>query len=128
MTSQDICKFYKRHSVYESYGGVVLAEEEGTLIAKALGEENMGCILRNHGLLTVGETVDQAAWLFDVLEAGCRDQLMIDAAEATAEKQGYSYKRVLIDNAEAEYNRLMEGGAEICYAEFQVRVDHYCEH
>lgn len=46
---------------------------------------------------------------------------MIDAAEATAAKQGYSYKKMLIADEEAEYNRQMEGGSEICYAEFQVR-------
>lgn len=127
MVSQDVCKFYKRHDVYQSYGGVVLAEEEGELIADALGPTNMGLILRNHGLLCCGETVDQAAWLFDVMEAGCRDQLMIDAAEATAEKEGYSYKRVLIADEEAEYNRQMEGGAEICYAEFQAYYDYEYE-
>ncbi|KAK6371951.1 hypothetical protein LTR64_003864 [Lithohypha guttulata] len=110
-----------------SYGGVVLAEEEGELIADALGPTNMGLILRNHGLLCCGETVDQAAWLFDVMEAGCRDQLMIDAAEATAEKEGYSYKRVLIADEEAEYNRQMEGGSEICYAEFQAYYDYEYE-
>lgn len=123
MTTQDICKFYNRHSVYNSYGGVVLAAEEGELIADALGPTNMGVILRNHGLLTVGETVDQAAWLFDVLEAGCRDQLMIDAAEGAAEKAGRSYKKSLIADEEAEYNCQMEGGAEICYAEFQAYYD-----
>lgn len=123
MTTQDVCKFYKRHAVYESYGGVVLAEEEGELIADALGEENMGLILRNHGLLTVGETVDHAAWLFDVMEAACRDQLLIDAAESIAEREGKSYKQVLIADEEAEYNRLMEGDPDICFAEFQTYYD-----
>jgi len=127
MTTQDICKFYERHSVYESYGGVVLAAEEGEHIADALGPVNMGVILRNHGLLTVGETVDQAAWLFDVMEAGCRDQLMIDAAEGAAREQGRSYRRCLIEREEAEYNREMEGGAEICYAEFQAYYDYEFE-
>ena len=105
----------------------MLAAEEGELIADALGPVNMGVILRNHGLLTVGETVDQAAWLFDVMEAGCRDQLMIDAAEGAASEQGRSYKRSLIGAEEAEYNRVMEGGAEICYAEFQPYYDYEYE-
>lgn len=102
----------------------MLAAEEGELIADALGEENVGLILRNHGLLTVGSTVDEAAWLFDVLEAGCRDQLLIDAAEATAAKEGKSYKRCLIADEEAEYNCAMEGGPEMCYAEFQATYDY----
>lgn len=123
MTTQDVCKFYNRHGVYESYGGVVLAQEEGDLIANALGDKNMGLILRNHGLLTVGETVDHAAWLFDVMEAACRDQLLIDAAESTAEKEGKSFKKVLIADEEAEYNRMMEGDPGICFAEFQTYYD-----
>lgn len=127
MVSQDVCKFYKRHSVYESYGGVVLAAEEGELIADALGKTNVGLILRNHGILTVGSTVDEAAWLFDALEAGCRDQLLIDAAEGTAAHQGKSYKRCLIADEEAEYNCQMEGGAEMCYAEFQATYDYEVE-
>ena len=105
----------------------MLAAEEGELIADALGSKNVGLILRNHGLLTVGETVDEAAWLFDVLEAGCRDQLLIDAAEATAAKEGHSFKRCLIEEEEAEYNCAMEGGREICYAEWQATFDYEVE-
>src|SRR5438034_484827 len=59
MLTQDSCKFYNAHSVYNSYGGVVLAAEEGERIAEALGPQNKACILRNHGLLTVGHTVDE---------------------------------------------------------------------
>lgn len=118
MLTQDICKFYQRHAVYQSYGGVVLAAEEGELIADALGEKNVGLILRNHGLLTVGQTVDEAAWLFDVMEAGCRDQIMIDAATKDEEKPQE------IAHEEAEYNCAMEGGPEICYAEFQATYDY----
>lgn len=122
MLTQDICKFYNRHAVYNSYGGVVLAAEEGELIADALGTTNVALILRNHGLLTVGQTVDEAAWFFDVMEAGCRDQLMIDAVTA---RDGV--KPVEIAHEEAEYNCMMEGDAEICFAEFQATYDYEWE-
>ncbi len=38
------------------------------------------CIMRNHGLLTVGATVDEAAWWFISLEGICHVQLMAEAA------------------------------------------------
>lgn len=43
--------------------GVVLEVEEGQRIAKALGPHK-AVILRNHGLLTGGASVDEAAWWF----------------------------------------------------------------
>jgi len=35
MLTQDACKFYKSCAVYNQYGGVVLASEEGKQIAEA---------------------------------------------------------------------------------------------
>ena len=40
---------------------------EGKRIAHALGD-NKAAILRNHGLLTVGHSVDEAAWWFITME------------------------------------------------------------
>ena len=61
--TQDACAFYDHVGVYTDYRGVVLSSEEGDRIARALGQ-NKAVILRNHGMLTVGETVDSAAWWF----------------------------------------------------------------
>ncbi|KLJ05901.1 L-fuculose-phosphate aldolase [Blastomyces silverae] len=112
MLNQDACKFFGAHSVYESYGGVVLAAEEGDLIAKALGD-GKGCILMNHGLLTVGGTVDEAAYLFGLMERSCRVQLLAEAAAANG------CKKVLISDEEAAYNFKVEGDPEYLYCEFQ---------
>lgn len=38
--------FYERCSLYENFGGVVLADEEGDNIAKALGPENYAMIMQ----------------------------------------------------------------------------------
>ncbi|EAW12369.1 aldolase [Aspergillus clavatus NRRL 1] len=120
MITQDACKFFRdAHAVYDSYGGVVLAAEEGDRIASALGPKGKGCILRNHGLLTVGQTVDEAAWLFDALEHACRDQLAVEAAMA-----GGAVKKVIIEDEEAEYNFSMEADPAYCYAEFQVYYEY----
>ncbi|KAK7445678.1 L-fuculose-phosphate aldolase [Colletotrichum acutatum] len=65
MLTQDVCKFRgDAHAVYDSYGGLVLGSEESDRIASVLGLNGKGCILRNHGILTVGETVDEPAFLF----------------------------------------------------------------
>lgn len=40
MLNQDICNFYGCLAVDDEYGGVVLAEEEGRRIAKALGRDS----------------------------------------------------------------------------------------
>ncbi|PGH18090.1 hypothetical protein AJ79_00718 [Helicocarpus griseus UAMH5409] len=118
MLNQDVCKLYKAHSVYESYGGVVLAAEEGEMIAKALGG-GKGCILMNHGLLTVGGTVDEAAYLFELMERSCRVQLLAEAAAA-----GGGVKKVLISDEEAEYNFKMESDPESLYCEFQPEYEY----
>lgn len=49
LTLKDACNFYGKLSVYDSHGGIALAQEEGEQIAKALGKDNIACILRNHG-------------------------------------------------------------------------------
>ena len=58
---------------------MVLDVEEGKRIAHALGD-NKAAILRNHGLLTVGGSVDEAAWWFISMERSCEVQLMAEAA------------------------------------------------
>ena len=58
MLTQDSCAFYNDHAVYRSFNGVVLAEEEGRNVAAALGDKK-AALLQNHGLLTVGKTIEE---------------------------------------------------------------------
>ena len=53
--------------------------EEGRRIGVALGAAK-ACILQNHGLLTVGESVAEAAWWFVTMERSCQAQLLAMAA------------------------------------------------
>lgn len=46
----DSCYFYDDLSVYEGFGGAVVAKEEGMNLANALGPKNKNIILQNHGL------------------------------------------------------------------------------
>jgi ribulose-5-phosphate 4-epimerase/fuculose-1-phosphate aldolase len=77
--TQDVCAFYEDHSVFDDYTGVVVDVEDGKRIAHALGG-NKAAILRNHGLMTVGQSVDEAAWWFITMERSCQAQLLASAA------------------------------------------------
>jgi ribulose-5-phosphate 4-epimerase/fuculose-1-phosphate aldolase len=77
--TQDACAFHGDHAVFDDYTGVVLDVEEGKRIAHALAG-NKAAILRNHGLLTVGTTVDEAAWWYITMERTCHVQLLAEAA------------------------------------------------
>lgn len=77
--TQDACAFYEDHAVLKEFTGVVFDLSEGKKIAHALGETK-AVILGNHGLLTVGHTVDAAAWWFVTLERSCQSQLIAMAA------------------------------------------------
>jgi ribulose-5-phosphate 4-epimerase/fuculose-1-phosphate aldolase len=76
--TQDACAFYNDHGVFDDYTGVVLDLDDGKRLAAALGHHK-ACILQNHGLLTVGTTVDEAAWWFITMERSCQAQLMAEA-------------------------------------------------
>src|SRR5580658_1588660 len=77
--TQDACAFYDDHALFDDFTGVVYETAEGDRIAQALGKRK-AVILRNHGLLTVGATVDEAAWWFITMERSCQVQLMAEAA------------------------------------------------
>ncbi|GAA2878907.1 class II aldolase/adducin family protein [Streptosporangium fragile] len=80
--TQDACAFYEDHALFDDYTGVVVETEEGRRIAQALGSHK-AVILRNHGLLTVGDSVDAAAWWFITMERSCQAQLLAKAAGPT---------------------------------------------
>jgi ribulose-5-phosphate 4-epimerase/fuculose-1-phosphate aldolase len=77
--TQDACAFYNDHALFDDYTGVVVDTEEGKRIAHALGEAK-AVILRNHGLLTVGHSVEEAAWWFMAMDRSCHAQLLAEAA------------------------------------------------
>jgi len=105
--TQDACAFYNDHSLFDDYTGVVLDPEEGKRLAHALGEHK-AVILRNHGLLTVGGTVDEAAFWFMTMERSCQAQLIAEAAGDT----------VLIDADRAAETALLVGNHLVGWTSF----------
>ncbi|MFI9507888.1 class II aldolase/adducin family protein [Nocardia sp. NPDC052566] len=106
--TQDACAFYKDHGLFDDYTGVVTDLEEGKRIAVALGAAK-AVILRNHGLLTVGDTVDAAAWWFITMERSCQVQLLAKAAG----------EPVLIDPDSAALTHQQVGGSLAGWIQFQ---------
>jgi ribulose-5-phosphate 4-epimerase/fuculose-1-phosphate aldolase len=66
-------------------------------------------ILRNHGLLTVGHTVDEAAWWLITMERSCQAQLMAEAVGTP----------VKIDPADAAITRQQVGSHLAGWFQFQ---------
>lgn len=77
--TQDSCAFYDDHVLFDDFTGVVLDNSEGKLIAAALGDRK-AAILQNHGLLTVADSIDAAAWWYITMERSCQAQLLAEAA------------------------------------------------
>ena len=106
--TQDACAFYRDHALFDDYTGAVLDIEEGMRIAHAL-RDNKAAILANHGLLTVGRSVDEAAWWFITMERTCQAQLLAEAA-------GHP---VLIDQEHASTTAGQVGGHSAGWRAFQ---------
>ena len=77
--TQDSCAFFDNHVLFDDFTGVVLETDEGDRIAKALGDKK-AAILKNHGLLTTGESVDAALWAFLSMDRCCQSQLIAESA------------------------------------------------
>ena len=78
--TQDACIFYEDHTVITEHdGAAVLDIDAGKEIAAAFGT-GKAAIHQNHGLFTVGETVDEAVFWFVSMERSCQAQLLAMAA------------------------------------------------
>jgi ribulose-5-phosphate 4-epimerase/fuculose-1-phosphate aldolase len=78
--TQDSCIFYEDHVVVEDQGGAIVLElDAGRAVAAGMGNHKAG-IHQNHGLFTVGQSVDEAAFWFISMERSCQAQLMAEAA------------------------------------------------
>jgi ribulose-5-phosphate 4-epimerase/fuculose-1-phosphate aldolase len=67
----------QRSVTYHDYEGIALDLGERQRLAKDLGPASKAMILRNHGLLTLGESVREAFELMYYLDCAC--QIQIDA-------------------------------------------------
>ncbi|MER5733187.1 class II aldolase/adducin family protein [Streptomyces sp. NPDC002138] len=89
--THEACAFYEDHALLDEYAGGGADPER---IGRALGPYK-ALVLRNHGLLTVGDSVDAALWWFLAAERAAQVQLIARAAG----------KPVLIDHHSAALTR-----------------------
>ncbi|XP_074877639.1 alpha-adducin isoform X1 [Buteo buteo] len=60
---------------YHDYHGILVDDEEKVVIQKNLGPKSKVLILRNHGLVSVGETVEEAFYYIHNLMLACEIQV-----------------------------------------------------
>ncbi|WP_101834881.1 class II aldolase/adducin family protein [Frankia canadensis] len=105
--TQDACAFYGDHVVVP-FAGIVLDAREGEHIAEVLGP-GKAAILANHGLLTVGRSVDEAAWWYISLDRQCQVQLLAESAAGPLH---------LIDHDTATATAAVNGSPEVGRLQF----------
>jgi ribulose-5-phosphate 4-epimerase/fuculose-1-phosphate aldolase len=76
--NQDACAFYEDHVFFDDTRVLITEASEGAHIAKCLGPHK-AAILRNHGLITVGQTVEEAVWWFVSMERCCQAQFLAES-------------------------------------------------
>ncbi|MGA2209829.1 MAG: class II aldolase/adducin family protein [Acidimicrobiales bacterium] len=107
--TQDACMFFEDHVLVTEGGGrVVLEETGGKALAEGLGPHK-AAIHQNHGLFTVGQSVDEAAWWFITMERSCQAQLLASAVGTP----------LLIDDDNARYTRDLTGHPMAGWFSFQ---------
>lgn len=76
---QESAAFYEDQVLYDSYEGPSISVAQGKDIAANLADKR-AILLRHHGLITVGGSVDEAVHWFFTYEAAARVQLLAGAA------------------------------------------------
>jgi ribulose-5-phosphate 4-epimerase/fuculose-1-phosphate aldolase len=123
MITQDICDLYTTLMYDDEYSGIVTAEEEGRQIARALGPKGKAALLMNHGLISVGHTVDEAAFVLGLVDRSCEIQLKVEAACAG----NPDLKKRIIPHELASQNEKMAGEKNWLYCEAQPDIEYEIE-
>lgn len=116
--TQDSCSFFEDHAIDALYTGVVFGTEDGDEIAKLLGQ-NKAIILRNHGHIAVGETVESAVWSFISFERSCEVQIK---AESCCHLNTTG-KPHCIDYRTAKLTQYQVGSQYQCWFQFQTELE-----
>ncbi|AIK97004.1 class II aldolase/adducin family protein [Candidatus Odyssella acanthamoebae] len=72
--SQHSCRYHNRVG-YHTYGGVLFDHEEKANLVASMGQHKT-LILRNHGLVTMGESIGEAFFLMYNLEISAKTQVL----------------------------------------------------
>lgn len=109
---QEACAFYEDHEVYDQYNGLALEDDEGRRMADRLGA-NRAVMLQNHGLITVGGSVDEAAYWFISFDRAAQVQLIAEAAG----------KPAYMSHEQAQIAHKQFGDPKLAWYSFQILWD-----
>ncbi len=109
---QEACAFFGDHVVYREYHGLALEEEEGRRMAECLGERR-AVVLQNHGVITVGSSVEEAAYWFISFDRAAQVQLLAEAAGTPA----------YLSDEQARLAHRQFGSPELARFSFEVLLD-----
>jgi ribulose-5-phosphate 4-epimerase/fuculose-1-phosphate aldolase len=114
--TQDSCAFYGDHKVVTEQGGAVVFDLDAGKELAAAFPTGKAMIHQNHGLFTVGTTVDEACFWFVSMERSCQAQLLAMAAGTPK----------LIEHGMARYTLEQTGFHEAGWFSFQPLWDEIC--
>lgn len=114
--TQDACIFYEDHVVIAEQGGAVVFEVEAGRELASMFPAGKAAIHQNHGLFTVGSTVEEAAFWFLSMDRSCQAQLLAMAA-GTPRKIPHEY---------AAYTREQTGHSLAGWFQFQPLWQEIC--
>jgi ribulose-5-phosphate 4-epimerase/fuculose-1-phosphate aldolase len=92
----------QREVTYHDYEGIALDMDERARLARDLGKVSKAMILRNHGLLALGDSVREAFEIMYYLDCAC--QIQVDALSGGMENVLQMSKRAA-DTASAQFHR-----------------------
>lgn len=64
--------------VFSETSDLIVDQQRGKSVARAMGDHN-ALLLRNHGIVTTGRTIEEATVLALFLERACRSQLLVES-------------------------------------------------
>jgi ribulose-5-phosphate 4-epimerase/fuculose-1-phosphate aldolase len=114
--TQDSCIFYDDHVLIAEQGGAVVFEETAAEEIISKFPTGKAAIHQNHGLFTVGTTVEAAAFWFITMDRSCQAQLLAEAAGTPK----------LIPHDMALYTQQLTGFADAGWFQFQPLFQEIC--
>jgi len=76
MLDQNACAFYDDQALFSEYDGIVATLDQAEAMARAIGDKRVA-ILQNHGLITLGQSIEQAVVDMLDLERTCEINLAL---------------------------------------------------
>src|SRR5215831_6738236 len=73
---QTACSFFEDHALVREYDGVVASKDQAKTLARGIGNKRVA-VLQNHGLITLGQSIEQATIDMLDLERTCELNLAV---------------------------------------------------